>query len=231
MSSNMAKAEQILEFYADLDFNDPLPDGISMMNPYRENAEIRRICQDFYQKFYADDQPRRLILGINPGRLGAGATGLPFTDTKRLMHDCGIDFNGFVSHEPSSVFVYLVIKAYGGPMAFYRDFYINSVCPLGFTKTSNGKEINYNYYDSKELTSAVLPFILFNIPEQIKIAGRKDICYVFGTGKNYEFVRRLNDEHQYFDKVIGLEHPRYIMQYKAKKIDQFVDSYLRAFDE
>ena len=29
-------------------------------------------------------------LGINPGRLGAGSTGLPFTDTKRCEGDLGI---------------------------------------------------------------------------------------------------------------------------------------------
>ena len=31
------------------------------------------------------------------------------------------------------VFVYQVIDSYGGPVAFYKDYYIGAVCPLGFT--------------------------------------------------------------------------------------------------
>jgi hypothetical protein len=46
---------------------------------------------------------------------------------------------------------------------FISDFIINSVCPLGFVKVNAGKPINYNYYDSKELESAVRDFIISNI--------------------------------------------------------------------
>jgi hypothetical protein len=66
--------------------------------------------------------------------LGAGATGIPFTDTKRLESDCAESKTpDIATHEPSSVFVYEMIKAYGGPKNFYgNDFYISSVSPLGF---------------------------------------------------------------------------------------------------
>jgi hypothetical protein len=228
---SVTRAEQILAFCRDVHFDDALPESIGILNPYRASSDIRDICHLFYHKYYDDDKPRRLILGINPGRLGSGSTGIPFTDTKRLNSHCDIAYEKFVTHEPSSAFVYLMIEAYGGVEKFYKDFYINSICPLGFIKGEGSKVVNYNYYDDKALTLAATPFIKWNIPQQIKIAGRSDICFVFGTGKNYGFLQKLNQEIGFFDKIIPLEHPRYIMQYKAKMIDQYIENYLLAFED
>jgi hypothetical protein len=135
-----------------------------------------------------------------------------------------------LTHEPSSVFVYEIIDAFGGAEAFYLKFYINSVCPLGFTATSpSGKEVNYNYYDSRELTKAVYNFIIDNIEKQMAIGVETDVCFCFGTGKNESFLRRLNDDKKFFRKIIALEHPRFVMQYKSKSKKLYIDKYLSAF--
>lgn len=225
--SSSLMSERILSFYAQVDFDGKLPDGIQMMNPYRENQNIPRLCTLFYHKFYNDRVPRKLILGINPGRLGAGATGIPFTDTKRLSEKCDIPFEGFKTHEPSSVFMYKMMDAYGGPTSFYQNFYISSVCPLGFVKSMpQGKVVNYNYYDDVHLQVAVLDFIIKNIRDQIKICGRNDICYCLGTGKNFQFLSQLNQKYRFFEKITPLEHPRYVMQYQSKNKDRIISSYL-----
>jgi hypothetical protein len=123
-----------------------------------------------------------------------------------------------------------MIEAFGGADLFYSKFYIHSVCPLGFTQSvKNGKEINYNYYDSPELTAAVYPFIIRNIQQQIALGVETDICYCFGTGKNEKFLRRINEEHGFFREIIALEHPRFIMQYKSKSKAVYLDKYLSAF--
>jgi hypothetical protein len=221
-------AERVIAFNKKLKFEGKLPKGISIMNPFRENPEIIDIAKQFYTKFYNDTKTRTLILGINPGRLGAGATGIPFTDTKRLSSECGIEVKSVSNHEPSSVFVYDMITAYGGPKKFYSKFYIHSVCPLGFTETNaRGKEVNHNYYDSKELMIAVLPFIKWNILQQIKMGCRTDLCYCLGTGKNFDFLSRLNEEEKYFEKIVPLEHPRFVVQYKAKEKDKYIAGYLK----
>lgn len=225
-------ADKVIAFNKQIDFKGTLPDGISIMNPFKENKEIIPISSAFYKKFYDDHNKRYLILGINPGRFGAGVTGVPFTDSKRLVNECGIAYEGKVTHEPSSVFIYEMIEAYGGAAAFYSKFYIHSICPLGFTATTNnGKEINYNYYDSKELTNAVYGFIIENIRKQIALGVDTDICYCFGTGKNERFLRTLNDEHKFFKRIIALEHPRFIVQYKSKTKQLYIDKYLAAFSE
>jgi len=225
-------AERIISFNKNLDFKGELPDGISIMNPFRDDENIIPVSSSFYRKYYNDMNSRHLVLGINPGRFGAGVTGIPFTDPKRLIEKCGLEFHGELKHEPSSVFVYEVIDAYGGPEAFYRKFYINSVCPLGFTAIGpTGKEVNYNYYDSKELTSSVYAFIIGNIRDQISMGVSTDVCFCFGNGKNETFLRKVNDQHNFFGKIIALEHPRFVMQYKARSKQHYIERYLAAFNE
>jgi hypothetical protein len=228
----MTFAEKAIRFNKQLRYNgNPLPSGIRMMNPFTESEQPLLITEKFYRKYYSDHKPRHLILGINPGRFGAGLTGIPFTDTKRLGNECQIVYTGKQTHEPSSVFIYEMIHAYGGVESFYRDFYINSICPLGFTSLdTKGKEKNYNYYDSRELRDAVGSFIMENIRTLITLGVCREICFCFGTGENEKYLTKLNQEFGFFDKIIALEHPRYIMQYKhAEKLD-YIRKYLAAFD-
>jgi hypothetical protein len=125
-----------------------------------------------------------------------------------------------------------MIKAYGGVEEFYSKFYITSLCPLGFTKINErGKEINYNYYDSKELTTAVYDFIIENLEKQIALGVERDICFCFGTGKNEKFFQKINEEKKFFKKIIALEHPRFIMQYKSKFKDHYIQKYLSLFKQ
>lgn len=222
-------AEKVIDFNKHLHFAGALPEGIRIMNPFK-NKQILAISSEFYRKFYSDNNKRRPILGINPGRFGAGVTGVPFTDSKRLLSECGIKYPGKETHEPSSVFVYDIIHAYGGVKKFYSEYYIHSICPLGFTlKGENRKEVNHNYYDSKDLIEAVYPFILENIRKQIAFGVHTDVCFCFGTGKNEKFLRQLNEQHHFFKKIIALEHPRFVMQYKAKSKGDYVRKFVEAF--
>lgn len=224
-------ADRVIEFNRKVEFRGTLPEGIGIMNPFRGGDNyILDISSAFYKKYYDDNRLRRLILGINPGRFGAGFTGIPFTDTKRLTAECGIAYSGRQTHEPSSVFIYEVIKMYGGPEKFYGDFYINSLSPLGFTqRSSEGREKNYNYYDRPDLTAAVRDFIIWNIREQIAMGVSTDVCWCLGTGKNEKYLRKLNDDHRFFGDVVALEHPRFIMQYRSTYRDDYVKKYLAQF--
>jgi hypothetical protein len=223
-------ADQVINFNTALAYSGKLPKGIRIMNPFREQPQVMAIMQQFYRRFYNDRHPRRIIMGINPGRLGSGSTGIPFTDTKRLQAVCDISIPGIQTHEPSSVFIYDVIAAYGGPEAFYKDFYFASVSPLGFTSVkADGKEVNYNYYDSAELTKAVLPFMVENIRKQLAFGVDRSVCYCLGTGKNSQFLTKLNEQEGFFEKIVPLEHPRFVMQYRAKRKQEFIDKYLEAF--
>jgi hypothetical protein len=221
-------AGRILSYYRNLDFKETLPEGVRVLNPFTGDRQIRGIMEQFYGKYYSDNHPRTLILGINPGRFGGGATGIPFTDTKRLRTACGIDAPLRETHEPSSVFVYRVIEAFGGAERFYGEFYINSVFPLALVKTSpNGRTVNMNYYDSPGLAKIITPFILRNIRQQIELGVETGVCYCLGTGKNLEFLLGLNAKYSFFRNIIPLEHPRFIVQYKARNQSEYIEKYLR----
>jgi len=225
-------ADKIISFNKNIAFKGSLPKNISIMNPFKENEEALEISSKFYKKFYDDFEKRFLILGINPGRFGAGVTGVPFTDTKKLMEECCLQYSGKSTHEPSATFIYEMINAFGGTQKFYSQFYIHSICPLGFTiKNEKGKEVNYNYYDSKELMDSVYDFIIENIKKQISFGINTDICFCFGTGKNERFLKKINEEFNFFKKIVALEHPRYIVQYKSKSKQDYIDKYLEAFAE
>ena len=224
----MTFAEKVIHFYAQLDYRGPLPSGISIINPFSGNPDVVNIVREFYSRFFNDTHPRFIILGINPGRFGAGITGITFTDTIRLNEKCGIVFKKFKTYEPSSAFVYDMIDAYGGVVDFYRKFFVSAVCPLGFTMMNDkGRAVNYNYYDSAVLLKMVYPFILESLRKQIGFGIDTSVCYCLGTGRNEKFLHQINDEHHFFEKIIALEHPRYIMQYKAKRKQDYIRKYLK----
>lgn len=223
-------SDNILDFLFNLKFDKSiLPADFKVMNPYNESIseEITQAIKAFYGKYYKDHKRRRLILGINPGRLGAGSTGIPFTDTKRLDQYCGISLSSVYTHEPSSVFMYNMMDAYGGHEQFYKDFYITSTVPLGFISVKGGKEININYYDNKLLENALESYIVENLLFQLSFGIKSQEVYCLGTGKNFAYLQKLNEKHRIFGKITPLEHPRYIMQYKAKQLPDYIDKYLR----
>lgn len=222
------QADAILEFYRNLSPAFELDEEIEIMNPFL-NDDSWKVAELFYKKFYSDTRQRVFIFGINPGRFGGGITGIPFTDPIRLEKECGIQ-NGFKKQaELSSIFIYEVIKAYGGVEKFYGDFFITALSPLGFTK--NG--VNLNYYDDKNLLKNSEPFVIQCIQRQRQIIRSSEICFCLGEGVNYKIFKKLNEKHNFYKEIIPLPHPRWVMQYRRKKMDEFTEYYLeklRSFD-
>jgi hypothetical protein len=219
-------ADRVNQFNKELTFDGVLPHGIRVMNPFQENPEIISITELFYNTYFKDTRRRKLILGINPGRLGAGQTGIPFTDSKRLEEFCGIRIESVSSHEPSSVFVYDMIEKYGGAKKFYSDFYINAICPLGFVQRNEKQNwVNRNYYDYDELFAAMRSFITRSLKKQISFGVETEVCYVLGK-RNARYLRQINAEEKLFGTIVALDHPRYIEQYKSKQKVKYIDEYL-----
>ncbi|AIM36450.1 hypothetical protein KO02_06855 [Sphingobacterium sp. ML3W] len=219
-------AEKIIEFNKNLHYTGDIPNDFRILNPYLDNPETLTVMQQFYNKFYHDDVSRKFIIGINPSRHGAGITGIPFTDTKRLEQVCGISMKSAYSHEISSVFLYDMIKEFGGAAEFYQKFYINSPFPLAIVRrTKEGKWINANYYDDKYLFDAVKPFMVNTLIKHINIGLDTKEVFVLGK-KNATFIEKINKEGKLFEKLTVLEHPRYIQQYKSRDRDLYIEKYI-----
>lgn len=219
-------ATQVLQFFSTLSLSVSLPRGVQVLNPYQDKL-VFELCQQFYTQYYSDTNPRSMIIGINPGRFGGGLTGIPFTDPIKLETICGIKNTLTRKQELSSDYIYKVIDAFGGPEIFYKKFYFTSVSPLGFTR--EGK--NLNYYDDVKLTARLKPFMLACMRSQLAFGIKTNVAYCLGEGDNYKFLSQFNEQHQFFEKIIPLAHPRFIMQYKRKSLNKYIDSYLKALSQ
>lgn len=232
MTENTTIAKRILQFNEALrNSSFDLPEGYRAVNPYSgdQSELVEKITTAFYQKYYNDTKPRRIILGSSPARRGSAVTGVPFEDTKHLQNETGIFIDEFFINQSSSDFLYDVMTEYGGCKPFYTDFYMNFVCPLGIVRTNaKGNEVNCNYYENKKLQTALKSFILESIRRQIDFGIDTSVCYCIGSGENFHFLSKINDEHHFFGTIIPLEHPRFIMQYNSKNKDVYMEKYLCA---
>lgn len=221
MNAEISNSSAILNFYRALPASLEVPAGIEVMNPFTSASSIQ-YAEQFYTKFYNDNRPRALVFGINPGRFGGGITGIPFTDPIRLSEDCGIPNDFQKRKELSAGFIYSVVRAWGGATSFYGSFFITALSPLGFTR--NGT--NLNYYDDKKLLAGIEPFMVKCIREQQRIFKQEDRCICLGEGSNYAYFNRLNQQYQFFKEIIPLPHPRWIMQYRRKYVEEYIDVYI-----
>lgn len=218
--------DKVIHFNKELNFTGALPEGFQVLNPYMDNPETMEVMKQFYKKFYSDTEQRKFIVGINPSRHGAGVTGVPFTDTKRLESICGIKMDSAHTHEISSVFMYDMIQEFGGASAFYKQFYINSPFPLAIVrKTKEGNWLNANYYDDSNLFEMVKDFMILTLRNHISLGLDTSEVYLLGK-KNALFIQKLNKEAHLFDHLKVLEHPRYIQQYKSKEKQLYIDKYI-----
>jgi hypothetical protein len=226
---NKTFADKVIEFNKKLNYSGALPEDFQVLNPYLDNPETMIVMQKFYYKYYNDSNRRKFIIGINPSRHGAGVTGVPFTDTKHLENVCGIKMESAYTHEISSVFMYDMIAEYGGVEEFYKNIYINSPFPLAIVRKSKKGWLNANYYDDKALFNDVKDFMIDSLKKHINLNLITSEVFILGK-KNADFISKLNQEANLFEKMTVLEHPRYIQQYKSKEKQLYIDKYILALN-
>ncbi|KIC92056.1 uracil-DNA glycosylase family protein [Flavihumibacter sp. ZG627] len=212
-----------ISFFRKLQPPEKLPEGIDLLYPHPQ-PEVQRVIQEFFNRFYSDGELRVMLIGINPGRFGAGITGINFTAPRQLLNDCGITHPFGESSELSAEFIYTLIRAYGGAAAFYSRFYIGSVSPIGFVRA--GK--NLNYYDDPHLLASIKPYAVQCLQSQLSCGIRRHKAICIGGHKNLHFLNWLNEEYHFFNEIISVPHPRFIMQYRRSHIEQYVQEYLSA---
>lgn len=216
-------ADKAIAFFRNLRPPQHLPPGVETLYPHRQPA-VQEAIQSFFHKYYNDNLPRYMLVGINPGRFGAGITGINFTAPRQLSENCGIGHPFDNTSELSAEFMYTMIEAFGGTETFFKKFYIGSVSPIGFTQ--NGK--NLNYYDDPKLAEAIRPFALKCLRRQISFGINRRVAICIGGDKNHRFLRNLNEEYDLFDELLVVPHPRFIMQYRRSQLSLYIQEYLNA---
>lgn len=221
----MSFASKAINYFCSLEASDKLLNGIDVINPYALD-EVKNVVKKFFRKYYNDNNARIFILGINPGRFGGGLTGISFTDPVALKEHCGIENKLGSQKELSSKFIYLLTNKFGGTEKFFSKVFLTALYP--FALINNGK--NFNYYDDKSLASILRNDIIKNIEAQIAFGARRDFAVILGK-KNAEYFASINKEKHFFNKIVVLEHPRFIMQYRSKNLNQYFNKYLKSINQ
>lgn len=191
--------DNMLNFYNAINSSDELKQqSITVLNEFIENEKLVR---EFYEKYVNNniDNIKVVMCGINPGRYGAGKTGIPFIDFNSLSEL--LQNIKRKDSERSAEFFYSIIKNYRAEK-FYSNIYVTNICSIGFEKSKK----NHNYY---ELSEAIKEIIYKNFLEKMKIINpnviiplskevEKTLKYLKSNG---ELKNVLIDE--------GLNHPYY----------------------
>jgi len=218
-------SKQILDFYFSLSKDLVLPNSVETIYPF-DTPETREVMQTFFNKYYNDTNPRTYLIGINPGRLGSGITGVGFADAYHLDKYCGIESSFDKRVEISAAFMFEVIEAYGGVEKFYSENFFTTVMPLGLLKDAK----NYNYYDDPQTQKALEPFITQTLLVQMSFPQAKPNIICVGTGKNLKYLQAFNDKHHCFESIDVVPHPRWVMQYRRKEKEKYIGVYLDALE-
>lgn len=220
----MTFSQQVLDFYFTMQKDMPLPNGVEIIYPFK-NVETKRVMETFFNKYYDDNRPRTYLVGINPGRLGSGITGIGFADAYHLDNYCDIPNSFDKRVEISAAFMFEVIEAYGGVEKFYKDFFFTTVMPLGLLKNAK----NYNYYDDLQTQKSLEFFIEETLLKQMSFPQAKPDIICVGQGKNLKYLKAFNDKHRCFNSIEVVPHPRWVMQYRRKEKQKYIDAYLEVF--
>ncbi|ATW04432.1 uracil-DNA glycosylase family protein [Sphingorhabdus sp. YGSMI21] len=219
---NTTFADRVIDFYNSFEKFAWTDGELALVSPVgneRRQAAFEKFCH----KFYHDNNDRVFCLGINPSRVRNSSTGVPYTDGFALENTCEIQNDFSKSRELSSIFFNKAVEHFGGAEEFYKSFYPGAVFPLSILSSKK----YCNYYDSNvpEKVREMIPEML---QEQCKIGSNRRLI-IIGSGDNAKHLGRLNDELGLFDWVEILEHPRYIMQYKSKDLETYLEKYVGVF--
>lgn len=166
----------------------------------------------FWQTYYGDPVPRVVICGINPGRHGAGKTGIPFVDFQSLSQlISGIDRQ---DGERSAEFFFQVVRQFGME-AFFHSFYVTNVASVGFIR--DGKNLNYN-----ELPESALKVVEHNFLQEMEIIQPTHFISLGEVVQNT--VRKLLPAS--VDCSMRMPHPAWVTTYRGKELHEWTTRYL-----
>ena len=207
-------------FYKDLVRNQEVNEildreKITVLDGFDQNLEL---VHTYYQKVYAEESNRVVLCGINPGRNGAGRTGIPFLDFTAVSHV--LSHTGRDGRERSAQFILTIIHEMGRDF-FYRNVYMTNISWLGFTK----KGRNLNYYD---LPSPLPTFFTHTFIEEMELVKPKVIVplseRVEQTLKQMEMDGRLR-----YPIAERLPHPYYCSI--GRNAERFKEIYVNKMNE
>lgn len=188
-----------------------------------EAYEFNKSCINlFWNRYYEKHLPKIVICGINPGRFGAGQTGIPFLDNHSLS-EMGFPVTSS-DRERSADFFYSVVQAIGIEV-FFKTFYVTNLSAIGYIKQKK----NINYYDlPKNARQTVFDNFLTEMDHikpthiiTLSVLVQNDIKSLIKEGTLSSGI----------DCSLRLPHPAWIMTYRQKSKQVWGEIYIKALEQ
>ena len=208
--------DNMFKFYNEIKaVNELNQENIGVLGEFIKNEKYIR---KFYEEYIDSNvgNIKVVLCGINPGRYGAGKTGIPFIDFSSLSELLAEVQRS--DSERSSMFFYSVIKKYGAEK-FYSNIYATNICSVGFVKDNK----NYNYYD---LPKNIQDKIYVNFLEKIRIFNPKVIIPVSEKVEKSLKYLKSKGELEGISIESRLNHPYYcsIKSNWEKEFSKYIDT-------
>ena len=174
--------------------------NIGILAEFLNNKEN---IQKFHDKYINDNKPKIVLCGINPGRFGAGLTGVPFIDFKSLsilLQNNSLPQN----KEDSSQFIFSVIEEIGIER-FFKNVYITNISAVGFYDKSSKYKKNLNYYS---LPSEIQMILFDNLLSELEVIRPKIIIPLAKEWVPWDLEKLKKNGLLKFEVDDFLYHPR-----------------------
>ena len=179
---------------------------------------------EFHKKYVEPNSPKIVICGINPGRKGAGKTGIPFIDfasLTRMLPD--IKEN---DSEQTAKFFFSVIQKIGIEN-FYKNFHVTNLSWFGFSRIDKNKNVNY---DNEDIPAEIKNCLIDKFVEEMELINPD---YIITLSKDVLYELKSLKEQKKISSEIGarLNHPSWITTYRSKDINMWKIKYVETLSE
>lgn len=183
--------------------------NIRILKDFQENWDA---VVGFNNRYYGTGIPKIVLCGINPGRLGAGKTGIPFIDFESLSRRLpGVSSR--TDSERSAQFFSQIVDHFGA-VNFYASLYVTNISFVGYAK--NSKNVNFDM-----------------LPTNAQYKVQSLFCEEMDIVRPSKIISLSRSVHDTVSKLMGnrvdcetaLPHP-YYCSFKGR-VDRYSDEYIR----
>lgn len=163
----------------------------------------------FLDYFFNDNKNRNLIIGLNPGKIGANKTGIAFTDPTNAIEYLQLDIPEDSTRERSSRNLYpLFLEAFNGEIdKFYQSYFITNLFLLGAVEYNHQHDLVNTKFDNLKKVSSFKALMIEHLKILIKTFKPN---YIIAVGEDtYKIIKSYLKNNNPEIILIQAMHPAY----------------------
>ena len=197
-------------------YSETLERNVKILSDFLDNKDN---IINFHKKYVEPNSPRVVICGINPGRNGAGLTGIPFIDFESLSNMLpDIQKKDW---EQSAKFFFSVIQEFGIE-EFYKNFHVTNISWFGFSRIDKPKNVNYF---EKDIFTEIAIYLIDKFVEEMELINPD---YIIPLSKTVKYELEKLKKQGKIRAEIGtcINHPSWVVTYRRKDLSIWRQKYI-----